>query len=72
MAVIEIDVRDYLDQREWAQLRKEALDELLNERAPKAGHFLSDLIDARAALLANRPGAALVAIERAIAEVREG
>jgi hypothetical protein len=66
--LIEIDVRDHMNDREWKQLRADAVKEILSERGPVTPCLLNDLREARDALLANRHGDALLWVERAIAE----
>ena len=67
---IYIEAENLLDEHDWKRLRIEALEELVNERGPVSSGFIGDLVDARAALLGGRSGAALIYLERAIAELK--
>jgi hypothetical protein len=66
--LIEVDVRDHMTDREWKELRAEAVKEILTSKGPTTPCLINDLRDARDALLARRYGDALLSVERALAE----
>ncbi len=66
-----LEARDLLSEKDWVDLRKEAMDDLLNEKGPRKPHFISDLVDARAALLGRRYAEALSLLDRAICEIKQ-
>jgi hypothetical protein len=71
---IEVDLAEYMDCQDWATLRKEAanevLDDLLDSRGPVEAGVLGDLVDARAALLTKRYSEALRLLDRALSDWR--
>ena len=67
---IYIDARDVLGDDDWRRLRREAMEELLNERGYRHPSIVTDIVDCRAAIEQNRKAEALFLIERVIADVK--
>lgn len=66
-----LEARDVLGDDDWKSLRREAMEDLLNEKGYRHPGVVSDIVDARAALESNRKAEALFLIDRVLAGFKQ-